>query len=123
MSKEYSGQIPREYIGSRGLAYVEVLSFYDEIKGLIEKGYSISAIFRMYFDKQMISEYTFNTFRRAILKAELKAKRANVATKTEKSKPGLNSNQARRPKPHDMQRPHRQVFESLTGIDHIGLGK
>lgn len=123
MNKEFSGRNIREYVGSRGLAYVEVLSFYDEIKSLIEKGYSMSAIFRMYSDKQIISEYTFNTFRRAILKAELKAKRANMATKTENPKPAQNNNQERRLRPHEVQRQNSPKFVSTTGIDHIGLSK
>ena len=123
MNKESLSPIEHEYIGSNGLAYVEVLSFFSEIKSLIERGYSISAIFRMYTDEQKISGYTFNTFRRAILKAELKAKRASKAIQKAQPKPAQQNSSAQRLKPHEMPRPQRPKFESLTGMDHIGLSK
>lgn len=123
MDKDLSSLMLHEYLGSRGLAYVEVLALFDEIKTLIEKGYSISAIFRMYSDKQKIAGYTFNTFRRAIIKAELKKKRAHRATQKEQPRPVQHNNPEQRLKPHEMPRPQRQLFQTATGVDHIGLSK
>lgn len=122
MGKDLSSLTPYKYIGCRGLAYVEVIALFHEIKCYIEQGYSLSAIFRMYTDERKIAGYTFNTFRRAILKAELKEKRATKATREVQTKPAPNST-AQRPRPHEIARQQQQVWTQFRGEDHIGLSK
>lgn len=122
MNKDLSRSTPYKYIGCRGLAYVEVIALFHEIKDFVEQGYSISAIFRMYTDERKIAGYTFNTFRRAILKTGLKEKRAAKATQEVQPKPAP-SNTAQRLRPHEIARQQRQVWTESRGEDHIGLSK
>ena len=122
MDKDLSGLTPYKYVGSHGLAYVEVIALFHEIKMYIEQGYSISSIFRMYSDEQKIADYTFNTFRRAILKAGLKEKRSSRSTQEVQPKP-LQNKVAQRPRPHEMARQQRQIWTESRGEDHIGLSK
>lgn len=109
----------------RGVALVEVLALTSEIKDWLEKGYPLAAIFRMYCEEQKLAGYTFNTFRRAILKAGLKEKRPSKASKNTQQKPTTENNPVQRPRPHEMARPKQQQFLSLSGsgVDHIGLDK
>lgn len=122
MDKDLSGLTPYKYVGSHGLAYVEVIALFHEIKVFVEQGYSISAIFRMYTDERKIAGYTFNTFRRAIIKAGLKEIRSNKVTQEAQSQPA-HINTAQRLRPHETASQQRPVWTQIRGEDHIGLGK
>lgn len=122
MDKKLSSVTPYKYVGSHGLAYVEVIALFHEITKFIEQGYSIISIFRMYSAEQKIAGYTFNTFRRAILKAGLKAKRANKVTQEAQSQPAQ-TNTAQRLRPHEIASQQKPAWTQIRGEDHIGLSK